>query len=102
MIDGFECHLTAELAGENRILLDLPLSFLFNLADSLEFMRIFSHQFRNQLTVRCALFLTCLLLKAQLSTIGAEQEGGFTPLFNGRDFSGWKVPEGDNGHWKIL
>jgi hypothetical protein len=27
---------------------------------------------------------------------------GFTELFNGRDFTGWKVPEGDNGHWKVL
>ena len=27
---------------------------------------------------------------------------GFVSLFNGRDFSGWKVPNGDNGHWKIL
>ena len=27
---------------------------------------------------------------------------GFTALFNGRDFSGWKVPEGDGGHWKII
>src|SRR3954451_63369 len=27
---------------------------------------------------------------------------GFTSLFNGKDFTGWKVPEGDNGHWKIL
>jgi hypothetical protein len=27
---------------------------------------------------------------------------GFTALFNGKNFDGWKVPEGDNGHWKIL
>ena len=27
---------------------------------------------------------------------------GFTPLFNGKDFTGWKVPEGDNGHWKVV
>ncbi|MGE0608242.1 MAG: DUF1080 domain-containing protein [Pirellulales bacterium] len=27
---------------------------------------------------------------------------GFTALFNGQDFAGWKVPEGDNGHWKIV
>lgn len=27
---------------------------------------------------------------------------GYTPLYNGVDFTGWKVPEGDNGHWKIL
>lgn len=27
---------------------------------------------------------------------------GFTSLFNGKDFTNWKVPQGDNGHWKIL
>jgi len=27
---------------------------------------------------------------------------GFTALFNGRDFTGWKMPEGDGGHWKII
>jgi hypothetical protein len=27
---------------------------------------------------------------------------GFTALFNGRDFTNWKVPEGDGGHWKII
>ncbi|MFB3133338.1 MAG: DUF1080 domain-containing protein, partial [Rhodothermales bacterium] len=23
-------------------------------------------------------------------------------LFNGEDLSGWIVPEGDNGHWKVI
>jgi len=23
-------------------------------------------------------------------------------LFNGKDFAGWKVPEGDDGHWKVV
>jgi hypothetical protein len=27
---------------------------------------------------------------------------GFTPLFNGKDLSGWKVPPGDNDHWKVV
>src|SRR5438128_6400914 len=27
---------------------------------------------------------------------------GFTSLFNGKDFTHWKVPAGDNGHWKIV
>lgn len=27
---------------------------------------------------------------------------GFVSLFNGRDFTGWKVPMGDNGHWKVV
>jgi hypothetical protein len=37
--------------------------------------------------------------------VGAEDNvppSGFTALFNGRDFSGWKVPEGDGGHWKVI
>jgi hypothetical protein len=40
---------------------------------------------------------------AALSAYGADNVApeGFTALFNGQDFIGWKVPEGDNGHWKI-
>ncbi len=38
-----------------------------------------------------------------VQTTGAGQTAdGFTPLFNGRDFTGWKVPAGDNGHWRIV
>jgi hypothetical protein len=32
----------------------------------------------------------------------AQAPQGFISLFNGKDFAGWKVPEGDNGHWKVL
>ena len=32
--------------------------------------------------------------------VSGRQE--FAPLFNGRDLSGWKVPQGDNGHWKVV
>ncbi|MBK8500952.1 MAG: DUF1080 domain-containing protein [Saprospiraceae bacterium] len=31
-----------------------------------------------------------------------QPPSGFTSLFNGKDFTGWKIPEGDNGHWKVL
>ncbi|MBE3134882.1 MAG: DUF1080 domain-containing protein [Acidobacteria bacterium] len=27
---------------------------------------------------------------------------GFVALFNGRDFAGWTLPDGDNGHWRIV
>jgi hypothetical protein len=27
---------------------------------------------------------------------------GFVSLFNGKDFTGWAVPAGDKGHWKIV
>lgn len=31
-----------------------------------------------------------------------EPPPGFVALFNGKDLSGWKIPEGDGGHWKIV
>jgi hypothetical protein len=41
-----------------------------------------------------------------LTTIGLSAQGtvpkGFTNLFNGKDLTNWKVPAGDNGHWKVL
>jgi len=27
---------------------------------------------------------------------------GYTELFNGKDLTGWKIPEGDNGHWSVI
>ena len=27
---------------------------------------------------------------------------GFVPLFNGIDFTNWRVPEGDGGHWQVI
>ncbi|MCX7820040.1 MAG: DUF1080 domain-containing protein [Kiritimatiellae bacterium] len=31
----------------------------------------------------------------------AEPPEGFRALFNGRDFTGWILPEGDQGHWRV-
>lgn len=51
--------------------------------------------------------LSAVLLAAGpslLPPVGAQDAApaGFTSLFNGRDLSGWRVPQGDNGHWKVL
>ena len=27
---------------------------------------------------------------------------GFVALFNGKDLAGWKIPDGDGGHWKVV
>ncbi|WP_422925713.1 3-keto-disaccharide hydrolase [Singulisphaera sp. PoT] len=53
---------------------------------------------------RNALVLSAVsLLTVSLAWAGeVETPEGFTPLFNGKDFTGWKVPEGDNGHWKVV
>jgi len=40
------------------------------------------------------------LLFAALTIQGASPS--FVSLFNGKDLSGWKIPEGDGGHWKVL
>src|SRR5262245_58190223 len=42
-----------------------------------------------------------LLLTLSIPVV-AQTRPGFMSLFNGRDFSGWKVPEGDKGQWKIV
>jgi hypothetical protein len=41
-----------------------------------------------------------LLLLTTLSQ--AQQTAGFVSLFNGRDLAGWKIPPGDNGHWRVV
>jgi hypothetical protein len=43
-----------------------------------------------------AFFVATLIVNAQVAP------EGFVSLFNGKDFTGWKIPDGDNGHWKIL
>ena len=39
---------------------------------------------------------------ASLLLVTPEAQTGFTPLFNGKDLTGWKIPPGDNGHWKVV
>ncbi|MFI5183219.1 MAG: DUF1080 domain-containing protein [Vicinamibacteria bacterium] len=36
-----------------------------------------------------------------LSATTASAADAFVPLFNGRDLAGWKIPVGDNGHWRV-
>jgi|SRR5687768_6839110 len=48
-------------------------------------------------------FASLLVFAAASVTAGfGEAPAGFVSLFNGKDFTGWIVPEGDNGHWKIV
>jgi len=36
------------------------------------------------------------------STFAQPAQTGRVSLFNGRDLSGWKIPAGDNGHWRVV
>jgi hypothetical protein len=40
--------------------------------------------------------------KVEMPTCEQLEAEGFRALFNGKDLAGWKVPEGDNGHWKVV
>lgn len=52
--------------------------------------------------------LVCCLMAVGLSSSGTTQESsiyekeGYVSLFNGKDLSGWKLPEGDGGHWNVI
>ena len=50
------------------------------------------------------LVLPALVLALALAASAAAQQvpAGFVSLFNGKDFTGWKVPVGDNDHWKVV
>ncbi|MEM6916812.1 MAG: DUF1080 domain-containing protein, partial [Verrucomicrobiota bacterium] len=50
------------------------------------------------------LLLIVTLLAGFSCSFASPQEApeGFTSLFNGEDLSHWIIPEGDNGHWKVV
>ena len=53
----------------------------------------------NRTLARCGL---AALLALPLLGASPQAEDGFVSLFNGVDLQGWKVPAGDNGHWKVV
>jgi hypothetical protein len=46
--------------------------------------------------------LALFALFALATSAPAAADDGFISLFDGKDLSHWKVPAGDNGHWKIV
>jgi hypothetical protein len=37
-----------------------------------------------------------------LGAVARGQQPKFVSIFNGKDLTGWKIPAGDNGHWKVV
>ena len=53
----------------------------------------------------------CLVAAGALLALGVAETvlpaqgvapAGFVSIFNGNDLTGWKIPDGDNGHWKVV
>jgi len=51
---------------------------------------------------RIAASLFFLVVVALAGSAQSPVPPGFTSLFNGKDLTGWKIPEGDNGHWRVV
>jgi len=52
--------------------------------------------------IRQQMIVVLVLSLLNTGTSRAEPPSGFVSLFNGKDFQHWKVPEGDNGHWRVV
>jgi hypothetical protein len=46
--------------------------------------------------------LSVIVACAVVAPCPARDEAGFVSLFNGKNLDGWKIPAGDNGHWKVV
>jgi len=49
----------------------------------------------------CFTFSMMFITFAICAQSSEKVPAGFKSLFNGSDFTNWKIPDGDNGHWKI-
>jgi hypothetical protein len=45
--------------------------------------------------------LTVIML-ISVSFATSDENNQWEQIFNGKDFTGWIVPEGDNGHWRVV
>ncbi len=55
--------------------------------------------------IKRSIFLAALLSAISFGLHAQDNKkipAGFKSLFNGKDFDNWNVPQGDNGHWKVI
>jgi hypothetical protein len=51
-----------------------------------------------------AVFASLALMMVLVLGASAQSNApaGFTSLFDGKDLTGWRIPQGDNGHWRVV
>jgi hypothetical protein len=55
-----------------------------------------------KLMLLCAIAVLFTATQVRAQDYSIFEEMGYTSLFNGEDLFGWKVPDGDNGHWSVI
>jgi hypothetical protein len=90
-------------ADETQVLGDASGYPLASALSSHPFFRPEANQLEAVMVMRRAalLSLAVLLLGFQAWAADNTAPNGFVALFNGKDLDGWKVPAGENGHWKV-
>ncbi len=58
--------------------------------------------FKTVLTLSFGVILIAMFTIFSASSSDTDSEEDWVRLFNGEDLTGWVVPEGDNGHWKVV
>src|SRR5947208_13797332 len=53
-------------------------------------------------TAGAAVLLPLLVTSGASGQRAQQGDQGFVSLFNGRDLAGWKIPDGDHGHWRVV
>jgi hypothetical protein len=58
----------------------------------------------NTLLERIVLPITLIgaFVSSDICAADNQPPDGMEALFNGRDLTGWRLPAGDNGHWKVV
>lgn len=51
---------------------------------------------------KVALIALMAVVSGAAASRAQSPAAGFVSLFNGKDLGGWRIPAGDNGHWKVV
>jgi len=65
-------------------------------------MKMLLNPFKTLLTLSFGVILIAMFTIFTASSSDTSSDEEWVRLFNGEDLTGWMVPEGDNGHWKVI
>ena len=60
-----------------------------------------SKYFANFKSMKLKVIILIFLMSVSFS-FTVNDDNGWQKIFNGHDFTGWIVPEGDGGHWRVV